>query len=225
MAFLQVVSLSLLVAMGMSSAARAEASAERGEAIVLGAANTVSARSACHTCHGRNGIGDSSGAFPRLTGQAGWYLYKQMKDYASGLRQNEIMSPIAKELTDQQMQDVAIYYAGQTAPALAPPPVNDPLLLQKGAAIAATGLPEKGVAACVNWGQGLPPSFPYLAGQYATYAELQFRFWKEGQRRNDPLGVMEHIAKQLSDDEVRALATYFGTLLPPNAPQQASTAQ
>jgi cytochrome c553 len=64
------------------------------------------------------------------------------------------------------------------------------------------------------------PSSPSLAGQFAPYTELQFRFWKEGRRRNSPLGVMEHIARQLSDEEVRALAAYFAALPPPR--QQAT---
>lgn len=209
-------------------ALRAEADAERGRSVALGAASALSPRSACHTCHGINGAGDSSGAFPRLTSQAAWYLYKQLKDYASGQRQNDVMSPIARELTDQQMQDVAIFYAEQSEPApAAASVVTDPLLVQRGGAISAVGLAEKGVAACVNChgpaGRGLPPSFPYLAGQYGPYVELQFRFWKEGTRRNDPLGVMEHIAKQLADEEIKALAAYFASLPPPESHRQSAT--
>ena len=213
----------LLLTIGVASS-NAEPDLERGRAVVMGAAMTTSPRSACHTCHGMHGAGDSSGAFPRLSGQAPWYLYKQLKDYASGARQNEVMSPIATTLSDQQMEDVAAYYAAQEVAADAPQAEADALLLQRGAAISATGLPEKGVAACVNChgpsGRGLPPSFPYLAGQYAPYVELQFRFWKEGLRRNDPLGVMQHIAKQLSEDEIKAVAAYFASMPPPTARQQ-----
>jgi cytochrome c553 len=202
----------------------AEPDLERGRAVVMGAATTTSPRSACHTCHGMQGAGDSSGAFPRLSGQSAWYLYKQLKDYASGQRQNDVMSPIAKTLSDQQMEDVAAFYAAQQETAAAPRPEPDTLLLQRGAAISATGLPDKGVAACVNChgpsGRGLPPSFPYLAGQYGPYIELQFRFWKEGARRNDPLGVMQHIAQQLSEEDIRAVAAYFASMPPPTGPQQ-----
>lgn len=210
------------------SAAHPQADIERGRGVALGAATVVSPRAACHTCHGLHGVGDSSGAFPRLTGQASWYLYKQLKDYASGARQNDVMSPIARALTDRQMQDVAAFYASQSAP----PPAQsrqtpDPILLQKGGAISAMGLQDKGVAACVNChgpaGKGLPPSFPYLAGQYGPYIELQFRLWKEGKRNNSPLQVMEHIAKALSDEEIRALAVYFASLRPPDAPEQLSS--
>lgn len=207
------------------SAAHPQADVERGRGVALGAATVVSPRSACHTCHGLQGDGDSSGAFPRLTGQASWYLYKQLKDYASGARQNDVMSPIARALTDRQMQDVAAFYASQSAtPLPASGQHPDPMLLQKGGAISATGLQDKGVAACVNChgpaGKGLPPSFPYLAGQYRPYIELQFRFWKEGKRSNSPLQVMEHIAKSLSDEEIRALAVYFASLRPPAGPEQ-----
>ena len=90
----------LLTALGFFStigvpSSNAEPDLERGRAVAMGAGTTTSSRSACHTCHGMHGAGDSSGAFPRLSGQAAWYLYKQLKDYASGERQNDVMSPVA----------------------------------------------------------------------------------------------------------------------------------
>jgi cytochrome c553 len=207
-----------LLLLGCPAFAHSQADAERGRAIAVGGSGAP--RSACHTCHGPNGEGDASGAFPRLTGQSTWYLYKQLKDYASGTRANEVMSPIAKTLADQDAQDVAAFYAAQTAAIPGGVREADPQLLQRGGAIAAQGLRGKGVEACVNChgaaGEGMPPSSPALAGQFAPYTELQFRFWKEGQRRNSPLGVMEHIARQLSEDEVRALAAYFAALPLPN---------
>jgi cytochrome c553 len=171
---------------------------------------------------GMSGVGDASGAFPRLTGQAAWYLYKQLKDYASGARENAVMSPIARSLSDVQMQSVAAYYADQTAPRhVTREP--DPMELQIGGAISAAGHAGKRVAACVSChgpaGRGLPPSFPYLAGQYAPYAELQMQLWKQGKRKNDPFGVMQHIAEQLSEAEIRALATYFESV--PNGENKA----
>lgn len=219
-----------LIAATSGGIASGDADIERGRNVVVGAASSVSPRSACNTCHGLDGAGDSSGAFPRLTGQAGWYLYKQLKDYASGERENDVMSPIARELSDQQMEDVAAYYASQPQPGSPlPRPDAAPLMIQRGGAISATGLQDKGVAACVNChgvaGRGLPPSFPYLAGQYAPYIELQFRFWKDGTRRNDPLGVMQHIAEQLSDEEIQAVAAYFSAQPPPANTAEQATAE
>lgn len=207
----------LILARGPDAAA---ADLERGRAVAMGAVETPIGASACFVCHGLDGAGDASGAFPRLSGQAAWYLYKQLKDYASGARPNDIMSPIARLLTDQEMEEVAVYYAAQRAPA-ARTTDPDPRSLQAGGAISARGLPGKEVAACVNChgaaGRGLPPSFPYLAGQYAPYTELQMMLWKRGERRNDPLGVMRHIAQQLSPEEIRALAAYFEAVGNPDA--------
>lgn len=196
--------------------ARAEPDLERGRSVARGAATELTPRSACFTCHGMQGAGDGSGAFPRLAGQSAWYLYKQLKDYASGARANDVMSPIAKLLNDRQMEDVAAYYAAQRAPRPQGRQEDDPQALQLGGAIAAAGLARKSVPACVNChgpsGRGLPPSFPYLAGQFAPYTELQLILWKQNRRRNDPLGVMAEIARQLSAEEIRALAIYFAAL-------------
>ncbi|MDC7785050.1 c-type cytochrome [Rhodoplanes sp. TEM] len=202
-----------------------EADLERGRAVARGDATGLPAGAACHTCHGPDGAGDRSGAFPRIGGQPAWYLYKQLDDYASGARRNAVMEPIARALAARQRQDVAAFYAAQVPAAAAPARSADPALLQRGGSIAAAGLAEKSVAACVNChgprGRGLPPTYPYLAGQYAPYVALQFRAWKDGARRNDPLGVMRHIARQLSEDDVRALATYFASLPPPAPAREA----
>lgn len=190
---------------------------ERGRAVVVGA-GLADGKMACLGCHRLNGAGDGTAAFPRLTGQPGWYLYKQLKDYAAGTRPNEVMSPIAKALDDQQAQDVAAYYAAQTAPYAAPPEV-DGLTLQRGAALSAVGDAERGIQACVNChgpaGIGMPPSYPYLAGQYAGYGELQLRLWQEGTRNNDPGDVMEIIAKLMTPEDIRAVSLYFETVRPP----------
>ncbi|HET6520650.1 MAG TPA: hypothetical protein VFG47_12655, partial [Geminicoccaceae bacterium] len=55
-----------------------------GRAVVVGGSRSTV--TPCFTCHGLDGVGDSAGAFPRLTGQAAFYLYKQLIDYASGAR-------------------------------------------------------------------------------------------------------------------------------------------
>lgn len=61
---------------------------------------------------------------------------------------------------------------------------------------------------------GLPPSFPYLAGQYASYMQLQFALWKQGKRKNDPLNVMKDIAMRLNDENIRAVSLYFESVHP-----------
>lgn len=199
-----------------------------GQRIAMGGASEGGQAAACFACHGLQGQGDGTGAFPRLTGQGAWYLYKQLKDYASGARPNDIMSPIAKMLTDAEMEAVAAYYSVQEAP-YAPQPEASPKLMQLGGALAAVGSQEIGVQGCNNChgpaGQGIPPVYPYLAGQYAEYVELQLQLWREGVRKNDPLGIMKNIAERLSPEQSRAVAVYFESVRPPTAfapvPEQA----
>jgi cytochrome c553 len=188
---------------------------EAGRAVVVG--GKESSVTPCFMCHGLDGGGDSAGAFPRLTGQAAFYMYKQLVDYASGTRPNEVMSPIAQQLTEPQMADVAYYYSVVDAPFASRPSV-DPALLERGRKLAEDGLEEAGVEACNlchgRNGTGDPPLFPYLAGQYAPYTELQLQLWQEGVRANDPLDVMAEIADALSDEDIRAVALYYEGLRP-----------
>jgi cytochrome c553 len=200
---------------GLLSAAPRAADLEAGRAVVVGGRHAEV--TPCFRCHGLDGAGDAAGAFPRLTGQAGFYMYKQLIDYASGARPNEVMAPIAREMTEPQMADVAYYYSVLSAPH-APPPAVEPEVLARGRKIAEDGLPEADVEACNlchgRDGTGDPPLFPYLAGQYAPYTELQLLLWRQGVRRNDALDVMATIAKALSANEIRAVALYFESLRP-----------
>lgn len=206
----------VLVALAAPAAAE-EGNVERGRAVVVGAFEGGTPQVACLSCHGLDGAGDGSAAFPRITGQNAWYLYKQLRDYAASTRPNEIMTPVAKALSEGQMQDVAAYYAAQGAP-YPDPPEADPLLVQRGGALSAVGSSEKQIQACVAChgpaGTGLPPSGPYLAGQYAGYTELQLRFWQEDRRDNDALDVMATIAKRMTPEDVKAVAAYFAQVRP-----------
>lgn len=203
------------------------ADVNNGRAIVVGAATASDPAAqggrpqACFSCHGLDGVGDPTGAFPRLSGQPAFYLYKQLLDYASGARPNEIMTPLAKALNQQQMIDVAAYYAAQSGAPAYPPQAVDAIVLQSGGALSAVGSAEAGIPACVNChgpqGTGLAPSFPYLAGQYASYIELQLQAWKQGRRKNDPLGVMADIASRMSPEDIRGSAAYFAAMPPPGA--------
>jgi cytochrome c553 len=173
-------------------------------------------RIACAQCHGMDGLGDPSGAFPRLDGQSPWYLYKSLQDYASGIRYHEVMTPVALQLDDGVMQSVAVYFASQASPGEISGPDYDPGVLQRGGAISAVGIPERGVAACQNChgpeGRGMAPVYPVLAGQYAPYLAAQLRRWQTGARAGDPLNVMQQIASQMTDEDIRNVSAYFATV-------------
>jgi cytochrome c553 len=195
---------------------------ESGRAIAVGAFTIGGApepqTGACFQCHGMDGRGDGTAAFPRLTDQVFKYLYDSLRDYASGARRSAIMEPIAKALTDLQMREVSAYYAAQADAPYPPPPAGDPEALQLGGALAAVGSAERGVQACMNChgpdGIGLPPSYPYLAGQFALYLEGELKDWKTGARKGDGFGIMEEIARRLSDEEIAAVSLYYASLRP-----------
>lgn len=196
----------------------------RGRLVALGGW-TQSGRAACTQCHGMDGLGDASGAFPRLAGLDGWYLYKSLRDYASGARPNAVMTPVARALSDREMQDVAAHYAGFTDLPYAPPAAAlDTATLQKGAAIVAVGLPDQGVAACSSChgenGAGGGVAYPRIAGQSAPYVERQLRLWKTGGRDGDPMNVMEQVAKAMSDDDIAAVAAWLATVDPGPVPTE-----
>ena len=129
------------------------------------------------------------------------------------------MAPVARALSGEQRAAVAAYYGSLWAVPYPKAPYADPALIQQGGVLSAIGDEKRGIRACAichaDAGAGIPPSFPYLAGQDAAYTESELRSWKQGARRNDPLDVMAEIARRLSDQEMRALASYFARVRPP----------
>jgi cytochrome c553 len=171
----------------------------------------------CSQCHGLDGAGDPDAPYPRLAGQPAFYLYKQLNDYATGARQNEIMQPIAAALSDQERQDSAAYYASLDSPYKAAP-ATAPEILELGRTLAGVGSATARVQACGNChgpeGEGQPPTFPQLAGQYAPYAQAQLDAFRQGHRRNDVAAVMREIAGSLSEQEIAAVSAYLESVRP-----------
>jgi cytochrome c553 len=166
---------------------------------------------ACAQCHAYNGASDGSGAFPRISGQSASYLAKELRDYASGVRGNAVMTPIARALSASDTADVTAYYASVTAPYL-PLASPDPMLIKRGEQLAENGDAAKQLQSCNNChgpgGVGEPPAIPYLAGQYAHYIVFQLTMWKGGVRNNSP-DVMAEIAKRLDDRDIASVGAYF----------------
>jgi cytochrome c553 len=131
---------------------------------------------ACAQCHAFNGSSDGSGAFPRIADQSTYYLAKQLRDFASGVRANAIMSPVAKGLSPDDVADLTAYYGGVKAPFL-PLASAEPALVKRGEQLAEMGNATKSIPACNNChgphGGGEPPAIPYLAGQYARYIAFE----------------------------------------------------
>jgi cytochrome c553 len=170
---------------------------------------------ACAQCHAGAGSSSSGsnggGAFPRIAGQSLYYLDRQMRDFASGVRVNAIMTPIAKGLSAEEMADVTAYYASVASPFL-PPAGANPSLVKRGEQLARIGDASQDLQSCNDChgpgGAGEPPAIPYLAGQYAHYIASQLKAWQLGSRKNSP-DSMEYIAKRLGDPDIDAVAAYF----------------
>jgi cytochrome c553 len=186
---------------------------KKGRLVAMGGAEAGGADMACISCHGAQGQGDGSGAFPRIAGQAGWYLYKQLMDYASEARSNEVMTDVARNLTEHEMEAVSVYYAAIDAPLIAPLGDVDAETLQWGGKLAAVGSSERGIPACANChgpaGAGVPPTVPYLAGQHSSYTEYQLQLWADGVRDNDAMNVMSAVAEKMTEDDMKAVSAYF----------------
>jgi len=164
---------------------------------------------ACARCHGFDGQADGSGAFPKLAAQSSQYLAKQLKAYASGIRQNAIMQPIAKGLTDSEVDSVAKYYATLPSSALPSRPLAAELLA-RGQQLAKVGDLNLRLQACESChgpnGQGEPPAVPYLAGQYGHYIAVQIQMFRQGNRKSQQMQDPSHALRQ---QDVDAVAAYF----------------
>lgn len=175
---------------------------------------------ACVSCHGANGAGQAAAGFPRLAGLNRDYLAKQLRDFKAGTRNNPVMQPFARALSEPEIEALAAYYAGLPAPAaLEPPP--DEAMLKAGERLAQLGNWNQGVPACYQChgpdGQGVAVHFPSIAPQSAAYIAAQLRDWKRGSRRNDPVGLMKAVAERLSDDDIKAVAAYLASRSAPGA--------
>jgi cytochrome c553 len=177
-----------------------------GQVIAMGG-GAGGAGNACFTCHGLNGEGDGVSS-PRLAGLDQGYLQKQLEDYASGLRPDDVMTRVARGLDQDARREVSAWYAGLPPPALpvsraAPPPLW------------LTGDAARGIVACASChgveGQGAGEGQPSVSGQPTAYTLEQIDRWQSGQRRNDPRGVMAAAVQHLTEEEARAIAAWLST--------------
>lgn len=166
----------------------------------------------CMACHGPDGGGNSATGFPRLAGLDAAYIQQQLDDFASGARANPVMQPNASALSEDERAALAKYYSALPLPArLATPPAAKPDAA--GERLATRGDWSRDLPACVQChapgGVGVGAAFPPLAGQPAAYIAAQLRAWRQGTRHNDPLQLMQHVAQQLTPQEIEAVAGWF----------------
>jgi cytochrome c553 len=161
---------------------------------------------ACFSCHGLEGQGDGV-SVPRLAGLDAGYLQKQMEDYANDVRQDRVMTQVARWLDDGDRRAVSVWYASL------PVPDGGSAALTPAPAIYLQGAPGRGVTSCASChgasGEGLGAANPAIAAQPAAYTIDQLNRWKTARRRNDPRGVMTDAVAGLTEAEITAIAVWL----------------
>lgn len=174
----------------------------------------------CAACHGTDGNAELMQQYPKLAGQHPKYLEKQLKEYKLAMttggkqgRNNPVMGGMAMALSDQDIADIAVYYASL--------PISDNTSPKESVEVAQQlyrfGDTERGIAACIAChgprGNGMSLSgFPKISGQNAEYVKLQLEEFRSSARANDMNAMMRSVAAKLSDDEINALSQYVGGL-------------
>ena len=169
--------------------------------LFAGTASAAKSDSCAH-CHGTDGNSTSS-AYPSLAGQTREYLYRQIKAFKEGQRKNSMMSPAAVVLSDEDMQDLADYFSGQTL--VRSTAKTDPVIVERGKKIAS----EAQCVVCHQPNFKDLNEFPRVSRQKYPYIVKQLKDFRDGVRVSD---VMAPTVKNLTDEQSEALAQYLTSL-------------
>lgn len=167
----------------------------------------------CAACHGPTGISVNP-IWPSLAGQHPLYLIKQLRDFKEKKgRDDPAMTPMAAGLSEQDMADLAVFYAKQPHPEGRTPKKY----LTRGEQLYRGGDFNKHITACIAChgpkGTGnAQAGFPLLAGQHAAYTLLQLQAFKTHKRSNDLNSIMRDISARMSTDDMNAVANYIAGL-------------
>ncbi|MBV8242185.1 MAG: cytochrome c4 [Hyphomicrobiales bacterium] len=173
----------------------------------------------CTACHGQDGVSTST-LIPTLAGMDAAVIYKQLDDYRSGKRLWGVMGAIAKALSDQDSADVAAHFEAQTRGL---PQLKGYRLPESGRSLRESdpakrlvfaGDPQRGIPPCsaCHGPGGYKLGASALHGQQAAYIERQLAAFAQGIRQNDIFEQMRVVARQLTPEEMQALAAFYGKL-------------
>lgn len=195
----------LLSTAGFSTKSAIASDALKGDADA-GAAKAVT----CSACHGADG-NSVNPQWPSIAGQNERYVFETLKDFKDGTRQDVLMSSQAMILSDQDMADLAAFYAKQTPTRR----TADSGLADAGERLYRGGDKGRTVSACIAChgptGRGnAPAGYPSLTGQHATYTAKQLVDYKSGKRTSDgDTQIMRNITALLSQEQIDAVAAYI----------------
>ncbi|MDD8060716.1 MULTISPECIES: c-type cytochrome [Shewanella] len=200
--------LALSVVATMSSPAMAEGNAEAGKTKVI----------VCSACHGVDG-NSMIDMYPKLAGQHPAYLEKQLTEFRSAMqtggkegRMDPIMGGMSIALSDTDIADISAFFASQTQSAN--PAVEG---TEAGEKLYQGGDAARGITSCIAChgpdGSGAAAAgFPMIGGQHANYIKIQLTKFRDGTRNNDLNGMMQDVAKKLSDADIEALSKYISSI-------------
>jgi len=167
----------------------------------------------CSKCHGDNGVSEDPEDV-NIAGLRPSYIYKQLRDYRDENRDDRDMRKQTRDLDDQQLADLAVWFAAQEPLPPAADRNRDPAVLR----LVYQGDPVRLIKACASChgrrGRGGQFDHPALAGQYPEYLVYTLTEFKEGDRTNDIYARMRSIAAVLTEEEIEALAGYYGAAVP-----------
>ena len=197
----------LLTAASAAPAFAEEAKASAKPDLAKGQLTSTNVCGACHTADGSRG----SPANPILQGQHPEYLAKQLAEFKTGKRANAIMQGMAATLSEDDMKNVAAFYASKEAK---PGFAKNKDLVALGEKIYRGGIADRSVPACAAChspsGAGIPAQYPRLGGQHADYTEAQLVAFRGGVRKNSL--QMTGVAAKMNDKEIKAVSDYIAGL-------------
>lgn len=173
------------------------------DSVAIGRGATLALR--CTMCHGARGMSDAN--TPNLAGQNAESIYKQLRDFQTHHRGSEIMAPHALNLSDEDMRELAAYYA--YLPRVTPPPSLTEQI--KAPAIVQIGSPMRNIAPCASChgGSDRKTASPTLEGEPEAYIRAQLQAFANGSRKNDINSQMRNVARQMTPAEVELVAKYY----------------
>jgi cytochrome c553 len=163
----------------------------------------------CSMCHGARGTASAGTDAPHLAGQPPSSTYKQLRDFKSGHRPSAVMQPLATNLSDQDMHDLAAFYATQTRETL----VRHAALQMDMPRLVGNGSPMRNIGACASCHSPAVAraATPVLDGLPEAYLRDQLNAFKSGRRANDINQQMRNAAHQLTAQEVDILVKYYAS--------------
>jgi cytochrome c553 len=159
---------------------------------------------ACVACHGENG-NSTQAAFPSLAGQPGQFIVSALFQFREGKRVNPVMSPMAANLSNADLNDLAAYFSAQKAKPPAATLAAD--RIAQGQALAQ----KNNCTACHTATLVGQQHIPRLAGQQREYLAAQLQGFRAGTRAEMD-GVMTSAAQGLSPQDIELLADYLASL-------------